>query len=268
MKHYITDNDQLECYIVGGGPSLTNFDWSQLDDKFTIAINRAYEMLPDADIVYFTDNDWYNAHKCNLLSHTGQLIKGSIRKMPNIDPKVTEYSLKKEKGLATVEGQLCHGSNSTYAAINLAGVHLGFKHIYLLGVDLQHNEQQTHWHSGHARIDPESVYQRMLSNFRDVVPDLKKHGIKVYNINQPAFTQLDCFPYSDKLRIDYDGRPMSAAAIARPVQPPAPVNVPPITYRMRQTQPITARQRQEAMAERKRRMAEIKKINQPNRKNR
>ena len=50
---------KTECFIVGGGPSLSSFDWSLLNNKITIAINNAYQVLPQASICYFTDNDWF-----------------------------------------------------------------------------------------------------------------------------------------------------------------------------------------------------------------
>lgn len=198
-----TQTELETCYIVGGGPSLTNFDWSQLDDKFVIAINRAYEQLPNADIVYFTDIDFYQHNKTGLLAHSGRLIKGSTRVpcSPRVDARVEEYKLVAEKGWKTNDGQLCHGSNSTYAAINLAGAHLGFKTIYLLGVDLKVSQHQSHWHDGHPRIDPPSVYDKMERNFNSLAPRLKRINIDVFNINKPEHTSLTCFPLSDHMII-------------------------------------------------------------------
>jgi hypothetical protein len=196
----ILESHTPECYIVGGGPSLRGFDWTQLDGNFVIAINRAYEKLPNADVVYFTDHDWYTAHKLQLSKHIGRKVKGSIRPSPSNE--YDEYLLTTERGLQTIAGQLSHGCNSTYAAVNLAAVHLGFTEIYLLGVDMQHNSiGNSHWHSGHNRVDPVSVYDRMMENFNRVTPILAELGVNVYNINTPEQSKLDCFPFSDKLTL-------------------------------------------------------------------
>lgn len=185
-----------ECYIVGGGPSLTNFDWSLLNDKFVIAINRAYEVLPNAQIVYFTDKDYWKIHKDNMIKHSGKLFRGTCVLKDIKHPKVTEWFLSGEHGLETKSGQLRHGRNSTYAAINLAGIHLGFKKINLLGIDMKWgkpgNKSTSHWHDGHKRVDSESAYKMMINNFIKLKGYLDQHKIKVVNINNNS--NLKCFP--------------------------------------------------------------------------
>lgn len=236
------DPDPEACYIVGGGPSLTNFDWAQLNNKFVIAINRAYEVLPMADIVYFTDDAWYKEHENRLLQHEGILIKGSLVQRKTVDDRVVQYKLKQEKGLQTAPLTLSHGCNSTYAAINLAGVHLGFKTIYLLGVDLQHAQGQSHWHDGHKRIDPESIYEKMLKNFREVAPMLLTHGVTVYNINTPEMSALDCFEFSTKLKLNPDRTPAATTHWQRTRNVQSPMKI---------------RSHQELIQERRRRVNQI-----------
>ena len=100
------DDFNKECYIIGGGPSLIGFDWSKLDGKFVIAINRAYEVLPNAQIVYFTDDDYYQRHRSEMLAHSGKKFRGRIARQRVIkDPEVTEIQLQQrpqgfESGLA------------------------------------------------------------------------------------------------------------------------------------------------------------------------
>jgi len=48
------------CFIIGGGPSLKGFDFESLRGKGrVIAINRAYEHVPFADVHFFMDNRYY-----------------------------------------------------------------------------------------------------------------------------------------------------------------------------------------------------------------
>lgn len=184
-----------ECYIVGGGPSLKQFNWDCLKGKFVIAINRSYEVLPDAQILYFTDNDYWVRHKEAMLRHGGKLFRG-VTKFNDSHPKVTEWFLTGEKGLESGSGKLRHGRNSTYAAINLAGIHLEFKKIYLLGIDMQWgkkgDKKTSHWHDGHKRVDSENIYKMMSANFVKVAPQLKQKGIEVVNVN--TGTSLKAFP--------------------------------------------------------------------------
>ena len=193
------------CYIIGGGPSLMNFEWKNLDGKFLIAINRAYETLPNAQIVYFTDDDYWQRHQTEMLQHTGKLYRGRIARHKVIkDKEVTEIQLQpKPQGWSDQYGELHHGSNSTYACIQLAA-QLGFNKIYLLGVDMKHqgkynrqkknNKGVTHWHSGHRRTDPATAYRGFVNHYKQMVPLAKQRGVEIINVNTPEGTSLQCFP--------------------------------------------------------------------------
>lgn len=188
------------CFIVGGGPSLKGFDWSKLNGKFVIAINRSYEVLPKAQIVYFTDRDYWQRHKDAMLKHSGQLMRGALKpEKEEQHPDLIFYELTGKTGIDTNEGCLKHGSNSTYAAINLAAVHLKFKQIYLLGVDMKWKHSsagkpETHWHNGHKRVDVEKTYKGFMAAYETIKEPLKKLGVNVFNVNTPEGTDLKAFP--------------------------------------------------------------------------
>lgn len=194
-----------ECYIVGGGPSLTGFDWAKLDGKFKIAINRAYEVLPSADIVYFTDDDFYQKHEKAMLAHKGKKYRGRLARRPVIKhPDVLELQLQPQpSGWSDQFGELYHGSNSGYACIQVAA-QLGFTTIYLLGFDMRHEGAYnkgkknclgtTHWHDGHRRIDPPTAYTMMLRNYNTMAPHVQKRNLNVINVNEPNKTALKIFP--------------------------------------------------------------------------
>lgn len=194
-----------EAFIVGGGPSLIGFDWGNLEGKFIIAINRAYEVLPDAQIVYFTDNDYWERHKVEMKKHKGMLCRGRIARRPDIvDPDVTEFQLQPQpSGWSDQYGELYHGSNSTYACIQLAA-QLGFNKIRLLGIDMKHNGVYnrgkknnlgvTHWHNGHRRTDPSTAYKMFMGHYSKMVPLAKQRGVEIININTSDKTALTHFP--------------------------------------------------------------------------
>lgn len=194
-----------DCYIVGGGPSLTDFDWNKLDGKFTIAINRAYEILPESQIVYFTDDDFYQKHKKGMHKHKGKKYRGRLARQKVIDhPNVLEIQLQPQpSGWSDQFGELYHGSNSGYACIQVAA-QLGFKNIYLLGFDMKHDgtynkgkkncKGTTHWHDGHRRIDPPTAYAMMLRHYSQMVPNVRKRNLNVVNVNDPKKTALTFFP--------------------------------------------------------------------------
>lgn len=195
------------CYIVGGGPSLIGFDWTLLDDKFTIALNMTHIMLPKADVIYCTDPPWIAPNAATLTAHAAPVWQGVLRlnnppKLPCVDK---QWHLVARDGLTTKTGCMSHGSNSTYAAVNLAAVHLGFKKIYLLGIDLKWGtkgkKETSHWHSDtkpHARIDSEGIYTTMKTNFKSIKQPLRSLGVEVINVNTKEGTDLDVFPIKSK----------------------------------------------------------------------
>jgi len=186
-------NDKKDCcFIVGGGPSLSGFNWNHLDDQYVIAINRAYEVLPKADVLYFTDQDYWEVHKDKMKQHGGKLIRGTTRLGATHDDTVQEYKLTGQRVLDLEPGCLKHGNNSTYAAINLALFHLNFSTVYLLGVDMKWNQNKSHWHSGHKRTDPEIVYNNMINCYQELSQELLKYpDKKVINLNDDS--ALKCF---------------------------------------------------------------------------
>ena len=50
-------------YIVAGGPSLQDFNFSRLEGKKVIATNKAFMFVPDCDVLYWTDSRFYNWYK-------------------------------------------------------------------------------------------------------------------------------------------------------------------------------------------------------------
>lgn len=192
------------CCIVGGGPSLCNFDWSILDNHFVIALNRAYEVLPKAQIIYFTDRDFHERHWEKMEKHGGMLIRGAIN--PDNEqqhPRLAYYKLANKNGFFTEPGKLAHGSNSGYAALNLAAAHLHFKKIALLGLDMQWNGDKSHWHSGHKRIDADSTIRKWAKHFDDMKEPLDELGCEVFNVNPnsgiTAFPQVP-FEWLEKMK--------------------------------------------------------------------
>ncbi len=192
-----------ECYIVGGGRSLLNFDWTLLNDKFVIAVNMAHIKLPEANIIYVTDPPWIEPNSETLKNHKAPVWQGvlNLNKPPKLPCVDKQWHLTGPSGLETKPNSLKHGSNSLYAAVNLAAVHLKFKKIFLLGADMKwgtvSDQKTSHWHSQtnpHARNDGEAVYVRMRTQFKTIKQPLINMGVQVINVNTPEQTNLEYFP--------------------------------------------------------------------------
>lgn len=201
-----------EAYVVGGGYSLKDFDWNKLDSsKFVVAINKAHLVLPDAQMVYFTDEHYWKEDKVSLLNHKGILVRGvlNVNKTEKHE-RVKLIHLTGPKGLETKPNCARHGLNSTYAVINILASQLKFKRIYLMGIDMQwggdKDKSKTHWHQGYRRTTPQMTYRRMIDNFKTIVKPLNSIRVEVINvINPDSPSALEIFETKTLNEIFYRG---------------------------------------------------------------
>jgi len=175
-------------YIVGGGASLRGFDWSRLQGRRVIAVNRAFEMLPGAEAVYFSDLRFWNWNKDALLSHPGRKAS-CMRKLRH--PEIDSYETTGISGLEINPGKIRHGNSSGYAAINVA-VHRGAKEIVLLGFDMRFIDGHCHWHDGYPVANVEKTFKKMIGYFDTLINPLKEVGVSVLNANPDS--AINAFP--------------------------------------------------------------------------
>lgn len=185
-------------YIVGGGPSLKDFDFNSLRDKVTIAVNKSYRFVPNPSVIYWSDTrvyQWFqeDLDKINCLKVTNKAF-------PVGAPGVINLLNTGKHGLDKDPRCIRDGGNSGYAAMNLA-YHLGAKKIILLGFDMKVDKSLSHFHGGYdqlTRIPDDALYKRlMLPSFETIANDLEKAKVKVYNASLES--AIECFP---KIRLD------------------------------------------------------------------
>jgi len=179
-------------YIVGGGPSLNNFDWNKLKNRNTIVINKAFYNLPTSQVMYWTDSRFYTWYKTDIDKFKG--LKYTIRRS-NYDENVMLLKKGPKHGLSILKDTLAHGNNSGYAAINLAYL-LGAKKIILLGFDMGNNTNgKSHFHDGYpTKATSNEVYQKQfIPGFDSLWAALKEKGINVYNACPTS--NLKVFPF-------------------------------------------------------------------------
>lgn len=143
-------------WIIGGGPSLEEFDWRRLDGELTIGLNKCYQrhwpsvLLSNDErfwelVIEGTEREAFDAvetftvyagrrkQPTNLWQHLDRLIPG-IR----------------DGWSASLEDGLRVGSEtSLLPALNLADV-LGARVVYLIGFDMHPDDgDQSWWHDGY-----------------------------------------------------------------------------------------------------------------------
>lgn len=207
------------CFIVGGGPSLKDFDWQLLKGRRTIGVNRAFEKF-DPTIIFSMDTRFLNwmvqgeyarsmadgaamhekfkksrAYKVWLATYTLSLPKEFfiVKVRINYDYGIKAFTYKMTDGIG-------HGNNSGYAALNLA-VCLGADPIYLLGFDCKHENGRSHWHAGHPIPQAPGTATEFIKFFERAAAMIRPKNIRVINLNPNS--ALKCFlrqPYEEVLQ--------------------------------------------------------------------
>ena len=176
-------------YIVAGGPSLIGYNFNLLRNKRVIAVNRAFERLPNAEVVYFSDKRFFVDFGFGpaVMAHKGRKI--TVSKL--VHEGVENYKLTGSSGLEENNGYLRGGNNGAYAAINLA-YQLGAKKIIILGLDMKFGENgETHYHDGYKVKNMEKSFDKMTPFFPSVASELVDRDIVVLNANMDS--EVDCF---------------------------------------------------------------------------
>lgn len=169
------------CFVVGGGPSLNGFDFTQLNGFDTIAVNKAVEYIPHP--TYFITTDYSYFIKASLpierikqktqhtyfvanmshdyMAYQNNAVVDTRRNFVYSDlhhySGIIESHNTEDFGLTLSE--FSNGNNSGHCGIQLALL-LGYKKIYLLGFDLN-AEGQTHFHQSYRDIDQKSFRNRV-----------------------------------------------------------------------------------------------------------
>lgn len=169
-------------FIIGGGPSLQNFNWSLLNGKKTIAINKSLLSFPNANVLYWTDSRVYSWMKQDIDNFKGP--KFTIRDHPSYVGDIKILRKGNKFGLEESKDTLSHGNNSGYAAINLA-YHLGAKKIILLGYDMMNDGKKSHHHDGYpVPATGDKIYRdQFMPGFSILADLLKQKRIEVYNVS-------------------------------------------------------------------------------------
>lgn len=208
-----------DCWIIGGGPSISKqfniptdvvkqvalgqlapeaFSTHMLaiHNKHVIGVNAAYMLGNWLDILFFGDVGFFLEHEKGIASFPGIKISGNEqaqRDWVRYCPK----DMEKIHGITTRPNHLSWNGNSGAAAINLA-VHLGATRIFLLGFDMNLNEEShQHWHNVYGRNTNKRApaklpFNRHLVGFPKIAEDARNLGIEIINVNSDS--AINCFP--------------------------------------------------------------------------
>jgi len=170
------------AFVVGGGPSLKSFPFERLQGEHVIAVNRATEAVPWAELGFTMDGrflTWFGrkmgAFEGDLVYHADTADALADQLLEDIARDVFLLPRLGERALGSVlEHGLGHGANSGYGAAVLAYV-LGARPVYLLGFDLNPGPEgeQTWFHNGYPANDagPYARFRRAFEWLAAKVPE-------------------------------------------------------------------------------------------------
>lgn len=197
--------------IIGGGPSLLDFDFSRITKKFVVyGTNYTYKKC-HADVLHFADMAMFDRNwrelvlledtvltTCAHVDHTDMISAGRYWRKVGV---VYYPNHTRNAGLdLDLDTTGVCGSNSGHQLLNIA-VRDGVKEIYLLGFDMQSVNNVSEWHTSlhpekectvEALEDMATLWRR---KFETVVPILDELGVKVYNSCMDS--ALKCFEFKE-----------------------------------------------------------------------
>ena len=182
------------CFIIGGGPSLQGFDFDRLRGRGRIiAINRALEFVPFADIIFFMDWKLYKRYHEQPANRALWDRATGIKVFLNLmGRKVEDVRSVRSRGRAGISNSLAsglyHGSNSGFGALNLA-LTLKAAPIYLLGYDMRQAHGRTHFHSGYGTRGHGGVCQAFLKPFLALEPKFKAMN-QIVNLSRSSALRI------------------------------------------------------------------------------
>lgn len=198
------------CFVIGGGPSLSGFNWSALKGFNVIGTNKSFLFYP-ADINYSMDYNFFDLvqnaaadpkhpyHQHHLVWKDYKGLKVFLRRSANLRFAKDIYYVEALKDRAIsqdVANGIWSGNNTGCGAVMLA-VALGATKIGLLGFDFRIEGKQTHFHDGYYYQKPDAL-QKNLPKFCEcldsLAPLLESAGVEVINLSPSS--ELKNYPKS------------------------------------------------------------------------
>lgn len=215
------------CFIIGNGPSLTASDLERLKNEHCFAANKIYHMFNQTEwrpefyfcVDSFVLNDCKDQIQALDLPYIFIQLEGKKHHLNNPDIiyinnylpfLVSRY--KRVKGLKVSKDVSHHfvgGESVTFNSIQMA-IYMGFKEIYLFGVD--HDYSKKIDSKGRVTVNPKvkdyfggiktesynvQTFETVNAAYRAAEQYCKNTGVRIFNATRGG--KLDLFE-----RVDYD----------------------------------------------------------------
>lgn len=183
------------CYIIGGGPSITNYNLDLLKGKKVILTNNAYQLMPWADFLFFMDKEWIEKHHIAIAKL--HCVKFTVmRNTSNYQRKMNLKFIERDSayGFSRRQNRITHGGNSGYCALQL-GYLFGARRFILVGFDMRTVNKKHNYHNQHKRKMEVNIYETNYIKHFKSLENCKQFGVEI--INTTPDSALACFPFMD-----------------------------------------------------------------------
>lgn len=197
------------CFIIGNGPSLKASDLNCLKDEYTFAANRIYEIFDQTDwrpwSYVVVDEEVLRKNYKNILKVQCKyrfLLWKVLKDDPDtqavrIFENLKEFTINRGDDYTAyipeeISTGFSRGYTVTFTSIQLA-IYMGFKEIYLLGVDfnysiyidendkIHHNNDVDDYFINNEQAPSPANYGANLYAYQKAKEYADAHGIRIYN---------------------------------------------------------------------------------------
>lgn len=184
--------------VIGGGPSLVDFDFDTLEGFNMIGANDA-GLLTKAQTIITLDRNYYRNRLKEMVkkAREGRMVYAALPTDLPPDTKfpdeIVHLQFKRGRGLAQ-NPEMIYGLNSGFAALNVAYLS-GAKDIRLIGFDFKFNPDQPHWHKEYSWFTQKNdrQIQRWAKDFELTLPQLEAAGARVTNYVGPEGSAITAY---------------------------------------------------------------------------
>ena len=189
-------------YVIGGGTSLSEFDYNKLIGSDVIAVNKSIFAVPNCKYFVTMDHSFLmkvpmeDFHKCTkkttkvfvaslaedyMQEHNGQILDLRCGMVYNLRDFDVILKSRCSEGLGKTFKEFKDGANSGFCAIQFAAL-MGYDEIRVLGIDLSTTNSETHHHGGYGESVTRfktkldfyySFFEKGLKNFTKKFPNVK-----------------------------------------------------------------------------------------------
>jgi hypothetical protein len=187
ISTYKKIHEGKRLFILASGPSLKQLDLEPLSRRMVMGLNRSLLIYPDA---------YYHCMFDDRLFEDLSEYLGNIRKLFTLEgkPSGLPLHLLGAEGFSwDLEEGIYSGYTIAYFGLQLA-VYMGFKEIIYLGLDLSHENGNTHFFGFdyHSQNHEQTEFLRMAKMLMYGAEVLSNTGIKIFNCS--PISSLNCFP--------------------------------------------------------------------------